>query len=90
MNTITSGTTSTSLTYNMWGMPERVEVNEYQDHIEMIFKETSNITYTVWPPRPSDERCYKIIFSCVDGKWNKSEPIYGKIISAQPETYEFE
>lgn len=31
----------------------------------------------------------KIIYSCIDGKWNKSEPIYGKIIPTQDEYFEF-
>jgi hypothetical protein len=41
-------------------------------------------------PPYHDERAVKIVYSCVDGKWNKSEPIYGKIIPAQDEYFEFE
>lgn len=80
----------TTTNINNWGYPERLEVNEYPDHIEMVFKETSMITYTVYPPRPPETRIFKIVFSVIDGKWNKSERIYGKIIPKTKETYEFD
>ena len=32
---------------------------------------------------------FKIVFSCIDGKWNKSDRIYGKIIPPSEESYEF-
>lgn len=70
-------------------MSERVEINEYQDHIEMIFKETSMITSMIWPSQSPEVRVFKVIYSCVDGKWHKSDRIYGKIIPAQEESYEF-
>jgi len=38
---------------------------------------------------PPQERVFKIVYSCVNGKWNKSDRIYGNIISAQDEGYEF-
>jgi hypothetical protein len=74
---------------NSWSNPIRVEVNEYVDSIEIIYKQTSNLQLAVYPPRPPQERVFKIIFSCKDGVWNKSEPIYGNIISMKPEHYEF-
>jgi len=80
----------TSVTIDSWGWPERLEVNEYDDQIEMVYKETSNMVYTVFPARPQEVRVFKIIFSVVDGKWNKSERIYGKIIPKSKESYEFE
>ena len=55
----------------IWSGPTRLQVNELNDSIEMIYEETS-----------PEKRYFKIIFSCVDGKWNKSEPIYGKIVPA--------
>lgn len=73
-----------------WGNPERLKVEEYQDKIEMIYKQTSTIVFTSYPSPPPAVRLFKIIFSCVDGKWNKSAPIFGKIIPAQDEYYEFE
>lgn len=65
LNTMTSGTTMA----NLWSSPERVAVNEYSDSIEMIYKETSMVTLTILPYRPPQERVFKIVFSCVDGKW---------------------
>lgn len=82
-----SGGTTTNL--NMWNYPIRIEVNEYSDYIEMIYKETSMIQLTTYPPRPPEERVFKILFSCVGGKWHKSERIYGKIIPLQNESYNF-
>jgi len=81
--------TSTTTFSNMWGTPERVDVIEWQDCIEFIYKETSNITYTIYPAPPPQTRVFKITFSCVDGKWNKSDRIYGEIMPAQEEYYSF-
>lgn len=78
-------TTST----DFWSTPERVDVIENFDNIEFIYKETSMISYTSFPPPPPQERVFKIVFSCVDGKWNKSERIYGKIVPAENERYAF-
>ncbi len=83
-----SGGTSTLI--NQWSIPERVDVVELSDRIEMIYKETSLITYTSFPAPPPQVRVFKIVFSCVDGKWNKSERIYGEIIPASSEHYSFE
>lgn len=82
--TITSGT-------NLWSTPERIEVNEVGQTIEMIYHQTSLVHYSTSPldPNQSHRRVFKIIYSCVHGKWHKSEPIYGKIIPAQSESYEF-
>ena len=85
MNT-TTGTTS----FNNWSEPRRVEVNEYADKIEMIYKQTSLIIYcNHLPTTPPEERVFKIVFSCVNGVWNKSERIYGNIIPSQSESYKF-
>lgn len=83
-----SGTSSTTAGY-MWSHPTRLEVRELSDSIEMIYEETSNVTYTIYPSPPPEKRYFKIVFSCVDGKWNKSERIYGKKIEHQ-EYFEFE
>jgi hypothetical protein len=83
-----NNSTSTRLVINWgWGSPERVEVNVYGETIEMVYKEQSSPNYY---PLPTLYRVYKIVYSCIDGKWNKSEPIYGKIIPAQEESFEFE
>ena len=75
---------------NLWSNPECINVIENNDSIEMIYKETSMICYTSFPAPPPEVRVFKFIFSCVDGKWNKSDRIYGKIIPASDESYEFE
>jgi hypothetical protein len=83
--------TSTSL-LETWSYPERVEVNEVGESIEMIYKQTSVVNYMIhsFHYAPPAERVFKIVYSCVDGKWNKSEPIYGRIIPAQNEYFEFD
>ena len=84
-NSITALTNSKT-----WNDPIFKEVNEVGESIEMIYTQTSSV-YAKWGLPPyEDERVMKIVYSCVDGKWNKSEPIYGKIIPAQGEYYEFE
>jgi len=75
---------------SFWGNPEQLEVKEVGETIEMIYKETSNVYRTGGLPPYNDTRIFKIIYSCVDGKWNKSEPIYGKIVEAQEEYYDFD
>lgn len=83
-----SGATQTY--FNTWGNPERVSVEEVEDTIEMIFIEISLLALTVYPPHSPGRRVFKIIYSCKEGKWNKSEKIYGEIIPSQEEDYIFE
>jgi len=82
-----SGTTSN---FNMWNNPIFKEVNEVGESIEMIYTQTSTCSITCGMSPYPDERAVKIVFSCIDGKWNKSEPVYGKIIAPQDEYYDFE
>lgn len=84
------GSSGTSSQSNMWNTPIFKEVNEVGESIEMIYIQTSSFSRTGGLPPYHDERAVKIVYSCIDGKWNKSEPIYGKIIAAQDEYYEFE
>lgn len=85
-----SGNTSTSSTgSSMWGMPEFVHVIDTGESIEMIYKETSMLTTLGIYSRP-EERVFKIVYSCVDGKWNKSERIYGKVVPPSDEWYDFD
>lgn len=76
---------SVTINYQEWGVPKRIDVIENEESIEFIYKEKLQHLSGV----PS-YRVFKIVFSCVDGKWNKSDRIYGKIIPASEETYEFE
>ena len=91
--TISNGTsTSTSANINTWSTPELLETRECQESIEMVYKQTSNISYGIHSFMNSHdtERIYKIVYSCVEGKWHKSEPIFGKIVPAQDAYYDFE
>jgi hypothetical protein len=69
------GSSGTTLILDMWDNPIRVEVNEVGETIEMVYKQTSMLTLTIYPS--PKVRVFKIIYSCVDGKWNRSEPIFG-------------
>lgn len=82
------GTSGTTL-IDTWNLPERVQVNEVGEAIEMIYTQTSRCSRLGGLPPYHDERVFKIVYSCVDGKWNKPEPIYGKTIPAQDTYYEF-
>jgi hypothetical protein len=66
-----------------------IKTVELADSIEFIYMETSNNILAVYPARPPARRVFKIVFSCVDGMWNKSAPIYGNIRAAQSEYYDF-
>ena len=60
-----------------------INVIEFEDRIELTFKE--HISYL----STSEMKVYKIIYSVIDGKLNKSERVYGKIIPATEESYIF-
>lgn len=85
---ISNGYITTTTTLNQWSLPIRVDVLEHPDRIDMIYKQVSNIHPHFFSS--PEERVFKIVFSCVDGKFHKSEPIYGKIVPASEEHYEFE
>ena len=72
--------------FHSWNEPERVSVTEFLDRIEMVFTETSAASISTAAP---ERRVFKVIFSCVDGKWNKSSRIYGTIQKAVGEKYTF-
>lgn len=77
-------------TIKLWGAPIFIEAKEVGKTIEFIYKQISNIAFTLYPSPPPEERVFKIVYSCKKGKWHKSEPIYGKIKPAQEEYYEFD
>lgn len=66
-----------------WFSPEFVSILEKSESIEIIYKQKTKIS-------SFSDRLFKVIYSCVDGKWNKSERIYGKIIPASKEYYSFD
>ena len=79
-----------TLTWNEWNHPVLIKTTEVGESIEMLYEETSNIVYMGYPSPPLERRVFKIIYSCKNGKWHKSDKIYGKIIPAQEERYEFD
>lgn len=89
MSEILLQSTGTS-TFNTWNSPVLIETKEIGESIEMIFKETSMLALAIYPPRPPEQRVFKIVYSCKNGLWNKSERIYGKIIPATNENFSFE
>lgn len=74
--------TGTSL-YGLQTNAELVNTEEFADRLEFTYKEYSMLSHI--PPK-----VYKIVFSCKDGQWHKSEKIYGRIIPAQDEHYDFD
>ena len=88
MNTLTGSTTGTSI-FDQWSLGTLIKTEEVGESIEFIYRQSPMFSYTTYPPTQPPDRVYKIVFSCKDGKWNKSEPIYGQIIPATDEDYEF-
>lgn len=82
-----NSSTSTDPTNSEWFAPERIKVIEYPDKLEIIYKEIRKIIYN---NSGFETRVFKIVYSCVDGKWNKSDRIYGKILPPQEESYIFQ
>jgi hypothetical protein len=85
---ISTGTTTLKI-QPQYSTPNLIRFDEFEDRLEFIYTEDPNIVYSVFPPIRAEKRVFKIIYSCVDGKWNKSEKIYGTIIPAIEEDYEF-
>jgi hypothetical protein len=91
-NTLSTGeliNTTISTNIDRWGLPKQIDFIECSDSIEIIYKEAYNGTYNSYPYQDLEERVFKIVFSCEDGKWNKSDRIYGEIIPSADEYYEF-
>jgi len=86
--------TTSTFNFNSWGYPELIDTVVNKDSIELVYKQESNLTYTVHHDNPfmsaqPTPRIYKVIYSCVDGKWNESEQIEGQFIPAKDDSYEF-
>ena len=88
--TETDGTIS-DINMASYSAPEMVYVIEKSDCIEIVYKQTALTSFTVgWDYKPPEERVFKIVFSCKNGKWHKSDRIYGEIVPAKEEQYVFE
>jgi hypothetical protein len=82
--------TGTCVASSMYNLPIFIEANEVGESIEFIYKESAAVAYITFPPQYPPDRVFKVVFSCKDGKWNKSDRIYGWIIAASNETYKFD
>ena len=73
--------------FTPWTDPFKVDVTEKENSIEIVYKQTQE----VWAGTQStaNSRVFKVIFSCKDGRWHKSERIYGEIIEQAGERYVF-
>lgn len=86
-HSLLNNSSNTSITNVNYNLPRLIDVIYGADYIELVYFQ--NPTY--WTSSPNIiKQVYKIKYSCVDGKWNKSQPIYGKYIPASDESYEFE
>ena len=79
-------TTTTTYGFSTRATPVLVKTLVLPDRIELVYTQASLLANN-WGPLPDD--CYKVVYSCVDGKWNESAPIYGNIIPATEQDYEF-
>jgi hypothetical protein len=88
-NNIPLGSTTLINIINQYTIPEHVKTEILEDSIEIFYKEylmpSGFNIYSL-----EQQKCFKIIYSCIDGKWNISERIYGKIIPAHDEYFEFD
>ena len=90
-NTTASGTmTGTTANFNQWSNASFIRSQVVGESVEFIYSQYQLVTFsTGFYNLPAETRVFKIVFSCVNGKWNVSEPIYGKVIPAQEEDYDF-
>jgi hypothetical protein len=71
--------------FTSWSEPFRVDVIDTGHSIEMIYvQHRINRIWSGEIPQNPERRVFKIVYSCVNGEWHKSEPIYG-----QNEFYQF-
>ena len=74
--------------FTQWVNMGLISAEEIGDTVEMVWKERLNY-WSSTSDLSNSVRVYKVIYSCKDGKWHKSDRIYGKVIPAKGETYEF-
>lgn len=66
-----------------------IEVRDIPNGVELIYKEFNFDIHVFSIPSKIKQKVYKIVYSCKDGQFHKSEKIYGKI-NPPKETYTFE
>lgn len=80
-----SGTTQE---FGLWGTPYLIQTREVGESVVMIYKQISNTSIMTY--LSPQYRVFKIVYSCKEGKWHKSEPIFGRIIPATEEWFDFD
>lgn len=86
-----SGTSNMiSSSYNPWNAPQLIVFYLKEDKLELIFKQTSNITLTTWPPQTPSPRIYKEVYKAQGDKIVLVETIEGEFIAASEESYTFD
>lgn len=69
--------------------PELISTFVKKDSIELIYKQEVEPIFATFLKMNMNPIVYKVIYSCKNGKWHESERIYGEIIPATEEYYEF-
>ncbi len=85
-------TGDTTHDFSTHGDPYLIDHFEGCESLVMVYRQDPNCTYagSVGVSTYSyDPVIYKIVYSVKDGKWHKSEAIYGTFVSAVEEGYEF-
>ena len=88
---IDTGDINSTTDFNEWLEPELIDTVELIDSIELVYKQEPAYTYTTngFYPLGNPPRIFKVVFSCKDGKWHKSERIEGRYVYPMGEGYEF-
>jgi hypothetical protein len=89
-SSIWSGQTGTSITNTSYFSSNHTleKITTYDDRVEMVFRETSNVTYT--NGISLGDKVYKIIVTSKNNKLIYSDKIYGQIVPASGEYFTFE
>jgi hypothetical protein len=58
-----------------WYPAKQINFFDLGNSLEIVYKEECEKIHL--------ERVFKIVYSCIDGKWNKSEPIYASRINGK-------
>jgi hypothetical protein len=81
---VSTSTISTAGSFiDLWSLPEQLEMVEYPDRLEIIYKEKQLSYYShsiTGVQQSGQERVFKIVYSCVNGQFHKSEKIYVTIV----------
>lgn len=90
LNVNTGASDTSSITsWDGWGNPYIIDTILGNKSIELVYRRDAQFTHTVFPVSTPNPKIFKIIYSCKNGKWHKSEKIKGYYVSKKEESYEF-